>query len=307
MKSSLIVIFNQDFSVNIEKLEALYAKRFDRIQYLVPITLSRFTKNHYRTGRLPIWLFLGFDYFLRAFNQLFNRKKAFSTLGSDYYFQNKKRIIKVLGDQYFFYHYIYQASESLLDNDSEWFWFIGDDAILNSSINQSNFFEFMNIDIESGVDAVLCKPVIGTDDWLENIQNSVQEANQKVIKLTGSNKPYLGKLNVEKEDPCSKNEHLCVACADFFGVHRNVLEKSLKDFNASIKERLFVEVCVPNVLLKHANKPISFSNFSWYTQPTDDELVSMKQQLRNDTTVFSHPIKLSTMSLDEIEPNNEVF
>jgi len=299
MKSSLVIIFNQDFSKNIEKLEILYSERFDRIRYLVPTSFARLTTQGSRTGRLPIGLYLMLDYSLKLIKRFFKRYSKFSILGSEYYSENKSRIFEVIGDQYFFYHYISQVSPRLLSDDSEWFWFVGDDAILNAQINQENFFEFFNIDDD--VDAILCKPVIGTDDWLSSIQGDVASANKKITSIIGTNTPYEQKLNVEKEDPESENQHLCVACADFFGVRRDVLERMLEDFDSCIKERVFVEVCVPNVMLKHARKPVAFSEFTWISQPTEEELNDMAAELLGPNTVFVHPMKLSSMSLDDLK------
>jgi len=295
----LVIIFNQDFSKNIEKLELLYANRFDRIRYLVPTTFARFSAPGLRKGNLPVGLYLSIDYVLTLFRRVFGGHGKFSVLGSDYHKNNASRIFKVLGDQYYFYHFISQASKALLEEDSEWFWFVGDDAVLNAKINQSNFFD--SFDIQKDVDVILCKPVIATDSWLTKIQNSVESANQKISKVIGTNAPYEQKLNVEKEDRNSENQALCVACADFFGVRRDVLERSLKDFNQCFRQRIFVEVCVPNVLLKHSQNPVAFSNFTWISQPTEDEFEAMAQQLVDSNTVFAHPIKLSSMGADELQ------
>jgi hypothetical protein len=299
MNSSLVIIFNQDFSKNIEKLEFLYSSRFDRIRYLVPTTFARLTTRGFRNGRLPVKLYLMIDTLLKWATRLLRRYTKFSVLGTDYHAKNKPRIIQVVGDQYYFYHYISQASKELLKDDSEWFWFVGDDAVLNTKVNQENFFDFLNINDD--VDVVLCKPVIATDRWLETIQDSVTSANEKVAKVLGTNKPYEQKLAVEKEDPDSENQHLCVACADFFGVRRDVLERSLESFDECFKQRVFVEVCVPNVLLKQSTNPVSFSNFTWVSQPSDEELKDMARELQNSDTVFAHPIKLSSMTYSELQ------
>lgn len=299
MKSSLVIIFNQDFSKNIEKLEQLYAHRFKRIRYIVPTTLARWSAPGLRSGRWPVGFYLAIDSLLTFFNRISGRRSKFSILGTQYHRENKSRILSVVGDQYYFYHFISQASQVLLSDDSEWFWFVGDDAVLNAQINQQNFFDFLNL--EKGVDAVLCRPVIATDSWLIKIQKSVDSAREKIVKVLGTCTPYKQKLAIDREDVNSQNTEVCVACADFFGVSRDVLERSIEDFNAAIKQRIFVEVCVPNVLLKHANKPVSFSNFTWVSQPSESQLKDMAVQLINSDTVFAHPIKLSSMTNEDLK------
>lgn len=302
MKSSLVIIFNQDYSINIEKLEKLYSNRFDRIEYLVPTSISRLT-NSFRKGNLPVYFYLLINSLIRFLFKIVNHHPPSSILNTDFHNKHKHRIHNVIGEQYFFYHYIAQSAKKLLESDSEWFWFVGDDAVLNSNITQDNFFSFLKIKSKENIDAVLCEPIIATDEWLNKIQNSVESAENKIIDLLDNSRPYDNKLNLIKENNSSKNENICVACVDFFGVRRDVLEKSITHFNDAIKSRLFVEVCTPNILINNAENPFTFSNFTWIDQPSNLEFDGMLKKLKNNETVFAHPIKLSlfsTMNVDKL-------
>ncbi len=299
MKSSLVIIFNQDYSINIEKLEKLYSSRFDRIEYLVPTSISRLT-NGFRKGKLPVYFYLLINSLIRFIFKLVNHQPPSSILNTDFHHKHKHRIHNVIGEQYFFYHYIAQSAKKLLESDSEWFWFVGDDAVLNSNITQDNFFSFLKIKSKDNIDAVLCEPIIATDEWLCKIQNNVESAENEITNLLGTSRPYDNKLVLEKEKASSSNENVSVACADFFGVRRDVLERSINHFNNAIRSRLFVEVCTPNILIYNANNPFSFSNFKWISQPSHSEITKMVKQLKNKDIVFAHPVKLSALSIENI-------
>lgn len=297
MKSSLIVIFNQDFSKNIPKLEELYSSRFSQVRYLVPTTHARLLQRQYRTGSLPLSVLLTADRVYSYYKKWFRVKTPFSLLNTPQLADMNDRVHQVVGDQYLFYDYIAQASADLLKDDSEWFWFTGDDAVLNMTLNQENFFSAFDLEPSSEVDAIICKAVIGTDDWLTQLQGSVAKTKTILRKLLNTLTPYKNKLHVEREDTDSINEHVCVACADFFGVRRDVLEKSIPLFRQAAEQRLFVEIAVPNILISQAKKPISFDNFTWVRSPSDEMVQEMIDSLSTDKYVFVHPLKLSSIDL----------
>jgi len=294
---ALVIIFNQDFSNNIGKLELIYSSRFSTIDYLVPGHYSKLHK-YYTDDKVPGGLVYFADKQIDFFRSLIRRKLPHSIINKPEAIKYFSRIHTVVGDQFYFYHFIYQAAAHLLKNDAQWFWFLGDDAILNKNINEYNILEQLGAPPDA--DVVFCRPVISDDPWLEQIAGSVNGARYKLTKLLGTDRPYLNKVNVERENAESVNSTVCVACADCFGVSRQVLEKCLPYFKEAQNNKIYVELAVPNILIYVAENPTFIHEFDWVRNPTNEELNSMIDRIHNSSTAFVHPVKLSMMDEQEV-------
>ena len=123
MKSALVIIFNQDFSKNIPKLETLYGGRFSHIIYLVPDHSSRVDK-FYANHKIPQEFVKLADKAISTGRHLFQKRNPFG-LNNSLKESVKERFYRVIGHQIYFYDFIKQASEHLLSLKVDWFWFIG--------------------------------------------------------------------------------------------------------------------------------------------------------------------------------------
>jgi len=294
---ALVIMFNQDFSNNIGKLELLYSSRFSKIDYLVPSHYSKLHK-YYTDDKVPGGLVYLFDKQICALRSLLGRTSPHSIIDKPEAIKYAPRIHAVVGDQFYFYHFIYQAAVHLLNSDARWFWFLGDDAILNKNIDEHNMLERLGVPPDA--DVVLCCPVISDDPWLEQIAGSVTGAKYKLKTLLGTDQPYLDKMYVERENAESVNKTVCVACADFFGVSRRVLQKCLPYFKKAQNSNVYVELAVPNILTYVARKPTFIREFDWIRNPTNEELNRMIYRIHNSSTAFVHPVKLSMMDEQEV-------
>lgn len=297
MKSALVIIFNQDFSKNIPKLQSIYRNRFSQIVYLVPDHWNKLD-SLYKSKKIPHWIPLWIDKGVSNLRKIFRKMNA-NSLDAQAIEAMGKNFIKVIGHQYYFYDFISQAENTLLELDVDWYWIIGDDALLNPAANEQNMHTRLKMPIDS--DSVVCKPVIGTDSWLEKIEESVESAYSRLEKAFGRVDTYRSKLSVRPEKESDNNKEIAVACADFFGLSKETLRAVLPLWKRCLASKLFVEVGLPNALIKASRKPWSTSDFYWQRIGSMKESIRLIEEFsKTPATIFVHPIKLSVFSKEQV-------
>lgn len=293
MNHALVVIFNQDYSANIGKLEHLYGKRFSRRFYLVPCHHSTLDR-YYRNRRLPFSWIRAVDWLIGRLRRLLGRAGPHA-LSWEERRQMAAAILEVVGFQIYFQDFIAQAARRLLAEDIQWYWFIGDDALLDPLLSEENILDQFGV-IDH--DAVMCAPVKGTDPWLERIGGGAGQIETGLRAAGILPRPdVLG--TIPKEQAAQGNDTVVVACCDFVGVRRDLLDRLWRPLGRSARRRLYVETAVPNAVLTYARKVLSFREFSWQREP-----LGWGEAVRRfdaaDTGAFLHPVKLSGVTLDEI-------
>ncbi len=296
MRSALVVLFNQDFSKNIPKLEAIYRDRFDKILYVVPDHCSRFHSAYVRGWAPTSWV-RGLDRLCNRIRRLWGRRNLFELSECDPSYPSG-RVVRVVGDQYFFYDYLTQAAERLLELDVSWFWVVGDDALLHPSLDGYRLHQRFSLD--SGHDCVLCRPVIGSDHWVSRIAGSVESARAKLEHALRATLPLTGKPPIEPEPGAEHNKVVPVACFDFLGVRRDIFQRVLPIWRRCLDQKLYVEIGGPNGLLAVAESPVFIDQFMWTRDVSPERWRQMAVELRKSEAVFSHPIKLSKAPMDEV-------
>jgi hypothetical protein len=296
MRSVLVIIFNQDFSQNIPKLEKLYHGRFSHVIYVVPDHSSKFDAL-YRSQSLP-------TVFVKSMDRLFNKtryifgKRNLHSLERKYKNVINKQFCRVIGYQYYFYDYITQVSKKLLSCDVDWYWIVADDAILNPQINEETISKVLGLTIDT--DCVVCRPVIGSDKWIERISGSVKAGEIKLARALGNKFPVSLNHKIDPEPGAIKNTKISVACADFFGLKKDLLKSVLKYWKRCFVEKIYVEIAVPNTLLAASRSPFILDNFLWEGSASPKEWQRLVAQMIDLNSTFVHPVKLSAVPSEKI-------
>jgi hypothetical protein len=300
MKSALVILFNQDFSKNIPKLEALYGGRFDEIVYLVPDHASRLHRAYERKD-VPARPLLWLDRVWNAFRRLLRRRNAHELhrIAAE---EIGKRLIRVHGHQFYFHHFVAQAVGRLLALDVDWYWIVGDDAILHPRFDGAALARHFGLDeTDEAPDAVLCTPVVSRQDWLGRIEGSVDAARGRIRRALGDPAPQVRRYGIAVEEGAGDNRDVCVGCADFFGLSRGLLARFASAAERCFDEKLYVEVAVPNIVLAEAMRPRFFSDYLWKRLASPEEGRALVAELGGASTdVFAHPIKLSAIGADQL-------
>jgi hypothetical protein len=297
MKSVLVIIFNRDYSKNIPKLEQLYAGRFAHIIYLVPNHSSRFDK-FYDDKRISQEIVKLSD---KAFNmgrKLLGKRNSFA-LDKPLEESIKGRLYRAVGHQFYFYDFITQVSKYLLSLQADWYWFVGDDALLHPRIDEETIVKKIVLTAET--DCVLCRPVIGSDKWIGKIAGSVEDGEKKLMNALGKKYPVTLNHKINPESGAMKNTRIPVACADFFGFNKDILRNVLQYFKKCFINKIYVEIALPNSLLAASQSPLFLDYFIWdgTTKPGDWERLYLRMIETN--SIFAHPIKLSAVPDEKID------
>ena len=293
MDHSLVIIFNQDYSRNIEKLEYLYGHRFTNRIYLVPYHHSVLDVA-YRNGKIPIYLLRILDRTILLGRKLF-RKRSTHTISSKERVRYRNKIVWVGGSQIYFQDFVVQAAQRLLSLKTEWYWFIGDDAILNPKIAEESVGNWFPL---SHHDAILCTPIKGTDEWIARISGSPDILLSNLERAAAKPGDAI-RRRIPKEDSRQRNDDAIVACCDFFGVRYDLLERLIRPLAGCTRHRVYVEAAIPNAILSYARSPCFFSNFYW-TRNSGNWMEVADIFQRRPNTVFAHPIKLSGLDIVDI-------
>lgn len=286
MKSTLLILFNQDYSRNIPKLDALYRHRFGDVRYIVPDHHSA-TDWLYRGGRAARAAALPVDQAISWIRRSAGRKNP-GALGDPADLLHKQRLLRVCGHQFYFYHFLFQCADAIRASKADWIWVVGDDALLNPRIDERSIAGFLGISAEH--DAMLCLPVLGSDAWIRKIAGSVPSAVRS-LKMALPSAPDIS--GVAPEPGADENRSIPVACADFFGIRRDRLEAFFAASEACFAQKIYVEMAVPNILLATCGNVRFLERFDWRRiapgewKPLADILVS------SPDLAFVHPVKFS--------------
>ena len=297
MKSALVILFNQDFSQNIPKLDSIYKGRFSKIVYLVPSHYSQLHKL-YLHSNLPQVIPWQLDKLCYAVRRFLGKENPYELRGPEKQFFEDS-IYKVIGHQFYFYHFLVQASDYLFNLDVDWYWITGDDAVLHPDLNEKTLPHALKMNTLT--DSVLCQPVIGSDRWIEEIAVSVKEAEKRMRKSFGNEFPLKSLLNIKLAPGTNTNTLIPVACADFFGIKKNILDSVVTLWKNCFKEKIYVEMAMPSVLLSTSQNPLLFSNFIWERDIRPEGWQVLYEKLKKSNVIFAHPIKLSSASVDEVQ------
>ncbi len=297
MKSALVVLFNQDYSKNIPKIERIYAGRFSCIVYLVPDYWSRLHRV-YTNSYFPMSSVCALDRSFNSVRRFFGRCNPHEL---DKVTQKKldTRFQRVTGHQFFFYDFVRQAANYLLALDVEWFWVVGDDAILNPVLNESSLPQAVSMD--GFTEAVICCPVISSDAWLKKIAGSVDSAQRRLESVLGPLSVIHNRHCIEKEKGAVENTDVAVACADFFGISHQLLRELVPIWCRCMAKKLYVELTIPNSVLAVAESPVLTDRFFWIRTNDIHEGGRLLDRFREDPEcIFVHPVKLSVISDSEL-------
>lgn len=296
----LVVLFNQDFSRNIPALHDIYSNRFSEIVYLVPDHHS-VLREAYTKSRIDPRVVYAADKVIKWLRTVLGRRNPYALDSADQH-AFRKSIIRVVGHQYYFYHFVVQAAERLLDSDANWFWFVGDDALINPYMDESTLWGLISDDSNYDYDAAICTPVIGSDSWLGRIGRDVNHLARSLNRALGSASAWARDYSLSADDGAHENQTIAVWCADFFGLSRELLIELVPLLRRCFHQKIFVEVALPNAVMSLTNRAVFLSNFSWQRVSTPDQhQLLMAVYLDDRTSVFTHPIKLSMCTDEEVE------
>lgn len=296
MKSGLIILFNQDFTKNVPKLDKIYRGRFTEIRYISPDHWSRLDHAHLAGGLKGVAAYR-VDRAVSRFRRALGKRNLFELAGADGD-RFRGQILRVVGHQFQFYHFLAQVGEDLLKLDVDWFWVIGDDAILNPHLDENGLAGRFALD--GRTDAVLCRPVYGSDPWIECICGSVNSGIRRATAALKREGPWI-RVHVEPEAGAVRNDCLTVACMDFFGVSRTALQRLLPIWERMFQQRLYVELGGPLAILATFDEIRFCDAFDWRRDADKQEMTSMLNVLADSNKlVFSHPIKLSMFECNQV-------
>lgn len=279
MSSRLVVIFNEDYSRNIPVLEKIYGPRFKDRVYIVPDHFSRL-EPLYQGSKVSRQLLWSGERIYHSLRRLIGRKNRHEVSAIDC----PKSLIRIVGNKWYFQHFISQAREMILSNHAEWYWFLGDDVLLNPCIDESNILGFLSV--PEGAKVVLCRPEPKPDGWVSWFQRSSDECRGLLRNL----------LNAEGMEEAARNldsAPLFGACSDFFGVHREVLSRVCDAFERSARMGLFVEIAVPAILGVPENAPHFIDSYTWDFDSDRGSVPKLDAFWADPAHVFYHPCKLS--------------
>lgn len=279
MSSRLVVIFNEDYSRNIPVLEEIYGTRFKDRSYIVPDHFSRL-EPLYQKSKLPRQLLWTGEKVAHKVRRLIGKKNRHEVPPGSI----PESLIRVVGNKWYFQHFIAQARHLITADPVEWYWFIGDDVLLNPSIDETNIFRLLSVPEAARV--VVCRPEPKPDSWVLLFQQSISECQDKVRELQrgGSRK---GTEQAPKSAP------IMGACSDFFGIHRDVLNGIVDAFDRSARLGLFVEIAVPAILGVPQNAPCFIDRYTWDFDSDRGTGKKLEAFWSDPNHVFYHPCKLS--------------
>jgi hypothetical protein len=294
MKSALVVIFNQDFSRVIPKLEMLYADRFSKTLYLVPDHASRFNEWYWHS-RMPQNLVKFTDIVWNRARRIMGKTNQHELRGHISP-ELRSRMCRVIGYQFYFYDYIIQAAEWLLSQPFEWLWFMGDDVLLRPGYDEAALARRFSLSVDT--DAVICKAETPAAEWISYYHGSVAHYNDRMASVMKS--PSIG--SDRAFDLRTLGEiHGVMTCCDFFGMRREFLATVLPLWRRCFQKRIFVETAVPTVFMSCSNRISFIDHFFWYFGNSRKNWGDLMNELMDsEEAVFTHPVKLSEVPLSEM-------
>lgn len=279
MSSRLVVIFNEDYSRNIPVLEEIYGTRFKDRVYIVPDHFSRL-ESLYQKNKVPRQLLWTAERVAHKLRRLLGKRNRHEVPARE----SPKSLIRVVGNKWYFQHFISQARNLIQSDHAEWYWFIGDDVLLNPAIDESNILNFLSVPDDAR--AVLCRPEQKTDRWVSWFQRSANECRSLLHNLDNRYGTGLGEQPIESMPAFG-------ACADFFGIHREILSNTLNAFELSARLGLFVEIAVPAILGVIENAPCFIGRYTWDFDSDRGTGEKLEAFWSDPEHVFYHPCKLS--------------
>jgi hypothetical protein len=171
-------------------------------------------------------------------------------------------LLRVIGFKYYFQDFFWQARSRLLASGADWFWFVADDLLLNPAIDEKNILDFFRV--RDGSRTVFCEPYCRSDEWVNWFQGSTDQTITK-LRSAGAYAGDYGRWRFP-DDPHLTGpiqRRVYGGCADFFGCHRGLLPRVLRAFHRLARQKVFVEIAVPNVFLSFDAGPTMTSAFEW--------------------------------------------
>jgi hypothetical protein len=130
----------------------------------------------------------------------------------------------------------------------------------------------------------------------------VAEAENKLASALKGRFPVPGSTEFPHHTEAHRNTTVIVACADFFGVRKDRLPGVLRSWQKCFRQKIFVEMAVPNALLAECEHPFILNDYLWdgTVQAQEWEKLVLRL-LASERTAFAHPIKLSAVPNECIE------
>jgi hypothetical protein len=251
-----------------------------------------------------------------------------------FYRGNKKNVVPIYENSYYFQGYIAQAWLALGAYDCDDFLFIGDDLLLNPVINEKNHREFLSLDDQTSFIPNVrelhrrntfwkrCKEAV---EWQSSVNGlevrgmlpSVEEALAHYERhglKPGPLQAYLTDSKLTSDHIAGRQlvslpYPLIGSYSDIFAVPRTLMNEFSNYCGIFAATRLFVELAIPSALAMASPKLASEANINlkgramWTSE--DMKILepyerSLSRLVNNfpENYLYLHPIKLSQWSID---------
>ncbi len=293
MNNALIIFFNTDFSKNIPALEQIYGPRFSDILYIVPDHSSKL-RSDYLNPAIAYKQVNNKDTLINKTRRLSGKKNEHEIVDHSY----KEKIERVVGFQYFFQDYFWQARKRILAMDAQWYWFVSDDVLINPSINQGNIHTALERDNSR---SLITQPHHPSTEWITWFQASKNVAAEKLqsVNCFADRKPEFA-IGFDKNKPGPYEETLVAGCADLFAIHHSKISDFLNYCHQTALKKIFVELAIPNILLCHCYPLAVINDYIWDFSPNRGEWDKVTEFLKTDSYYY-HPVKLSILAEEQIK------
>jgi hypothetical protein len=289
-RNALVIFFNQDYSLNIPRLQSLYGNRFSKIIYIVPdhySGLEKLYRKHDKSFRYINALDIVINRFRRALG-----KKNRHELADHKEFYN---IVNVTGFRYYFHDFFWQARRQIVELESDWYWFVADDLLLNPVLNENNIENILLQNRNSH--SVICQPHYARDEWIKYFHRS-GDTLINYLRLAKAYPLDFRQYNLPRDPhkPGPSQNNVIAGCADFFGVNSIILHEVLRKCHSMAMKKVFVEVALPNILLAQDPGCTITKSYIWdFNEDRGAEETIMTFITDPGHRIFYHPVKLSTM------------
>ena len=294
MKTALIIIFNSDFTENIPKLEKLYKDRFSHIFYLAPDFYAKIKPAYAQDSKIPMTLVNATDKLISKVRRTLNKRNT-NELPDALYPVYGNQLLRTVGYQFHFYHFVAQAWPRIKQCDADWYWVIGDDVLLNKGLDENSLYEQLGLTDDN--DCIVCDPEfhIIYENWINNFAGSEQSALSRVKSIIGEDgydRVMAHYMNSKRGDIPA---NVIGSFSDFFGFRNTFAPQVMRGFEQANKLRLFVEIAVPNILLGLSKNPKMTQEFIFWDYPNKryDWQETTDMLLADKSKLFAHPVKFS--------------
>jgi len=293
MKNALIIFFNTDFSKNIPILEQIYGPRFSNILYIVPDHSSRL-RQQYDDHKIPYAQVNKKDRLLNKARRLAGKKNAHELTDKSF----NSKIERVIGFQYFFQDYFWQARKRILAMDAQWYWFVSDDVFINPAFNEQNILDVLSSNKDL---SFISAPHHPSNAWINWFQGSTEQAVNKLkqtdcLPIEFTNLDFQNDVN----QPGPYEKSVVAGCSDIFAIHKSRISKFLDYCHQTALEKIFVELAIPNILLTHCSAVSFVNDYVWDFDMNRGDWAKVERFL-NSEKFYYHPVKLSLLDQKKIQ------